>query len=168
MKQCSWAWSVDAGEHAVGDSRAGGQVRTRGDGHARAQHDLAELALAGGLDPHGADGLVLVADDDDARGGGEVQEPEHVALRERADQQLLGVVPRRVAAERRVGRAQQGRLRADPDLVVVAVRRCSSRCRLAAGAGPGDVDGVRVEGAHPPTVAASGGACAVRGVGGAT
>ena len=85
-----------------------GQVRRRRrPSRAARSDDLAELALTGGLDAHRA-----------ARPGprtrrrrrpaadAEVQEPEHVALRQRADQQLLRVVPRRVAAEGRVGRAR--------------------------------------------------------------
>ena len=57
----------------------------------RVQHDLVEAAAAVAFDGQPADGGVGVGDDPHAGDGGQVQELQHVALREGGDQQLLGV-----------------------------------------------------------------------------
>jgi hypothetical protein len=140
---------VQVGELGVqrGRALAGGRRRAGAHGHVRAQHHLGELAVPGRRHPHGAARAVGVPHDDDARRGGQVQEPQHVALGERRDQQLLRVVPRGVAPEGRVRGPEDRRLARDLHLVVAAVGGVPGRPGLA-GAGPDDVGGVAVQQAH--------------------
>ena len=88
-----------------------------GNGDPGPEDDLLEVAAAVGLLDHAAVGVVLVSRDHDAGDRAEAEEPEHVAARQRRDQELLRVVPGRVATEGRVGRGSEHRFAFDADLV---------------------------------------------------
>ena len=127
------------GDHRVVRDRDPGTQGHRGEVPA-----LADLA-------HRADRAVGVGAHHDAVVHRGVQVAEQVALRERREQQLLGVPPRPVAAEGGVGGAEQVGLAGDPQqhvAPVVAVARGAG----AAVALPGDVEGVVVVG-HAPILA---------------
>ena len=81
----------------------------------------------------------------------QVEQPDHVALRERRDEQVLGRPAVRVAAEVRVGRGEDDRPVAGRELVVAPVGGEARRAG-AAGAGPREVDGVLVQLGHGPTL----------------
>ena len=100
-----------------------------------------KLAAAVGLLDHGAFGAVDIGGDDDAGDGTEVQVPEHVAGRERGDQQLLRIVAGGIAAEARIGGAGDRRLAGDADLVRPRIGGVGAGAR-ALVAGPVDGDGV--------------------------
>ena len=99
------------------------------DGDQGPEHDVAELATSVGQFDHRSDRRVAVGGYPDARARGEVQVPEHVALRERGNEQLLRVPARNITTEGDVRRARDNRLGPGADLVVAAV------CTIAAGTG---------------------------------
>ena len=67
--------------------------------HAGPQRDGDKPPRAARVLLHHALGAVLIGGDNDPRLGGKVQIPQHVAGGERGDEQLLGIMPRPVAAE---------------------------------------------------------------------
>src|SRR5690606_21325531 len=90
--------------------------------HAWAQRDALDASTTGMRDEAPVR-IVDVARDADAgaRARGEVR--EHVARRDRRDEQLLGIVERGVAAKLCVGAAEQHRLAVDLDPELALVRR---------------------------------------------
>ena len=104
-KQCSCAVSNELANARL--------ARVAGDHDARSQRDLgdADWFLVGG---HEGGGRVVVLHHVDARLGGEVQEPQHLAGRGGHQQQLLRVEDRRVALALAGG---------DPDLLLGRGRR---------------------------------------------
>src|SRR5665648_980724 len=72
-------------------------------------------------DPHPPRGVVGVADHYDAVARGQVQDPKHVALRQRRHHELLGAVPARVTPEPRVRGPRQRRLALEQHVMVSAV-----------------------------------------------
>ena len=67
----------------------------------RAQGDHGHRHPARGIARHHADGVVAVVVDHEARAGGQVQEPQHVAARQRGDEGLFGVDAGRVRIRQR-------------------------------------------------------------------
>src|SRR5205823_14925963 len=72
------------------DVRARGQPLAR-ERHARAQRDAHHGGPSGGVPAHDPKGIVAVIVDPPAAGGGQRQEPQHVAARERRDQRLFRI-----------------------------------------------------------------------------
>ena len=140
MKQCACASCVDLRDDGL-------RRHPRAPSSCGMQGHLDELTGPGRLHAHRPGGPVGVADDDDARARRHVQRPQHVALAQRGDEQVLGRVPGGVAAERGVGGAEQGRLALDHHLVVAAVGGVARRA-LRAGAGPGHAHVEAVQAAH--------------------
>ncbi|MPL80166.1 hypothetical protein SDC9_26061 [bioreactor metagenome] len=104
--------------------RGRGDIRSGQDRDARTQGRRDEPARAALFDNAGADGTVLVAGHDDPGVGGVMQIPEHVAGRERREQQILGVHLAGIATKQRVVRAMNDRLSRDRDIpapVIAAV-----------------------------------------------
>src|SRR6185312_1001217 len=117
------------------------------DRHPRLQLRAHEGTATIGLLLHRAAGLVPVVEHDDPIDGAEVQVPEHVTAGKARDQQLLGVVARRIAAERGIARAGDHRLARHGDVVIPPIAPVGLRA-TAVVAGPGKTHGVLVLLAH--------------------
>jgi hypothetical protein len=94
---------------------------------------------------HRPAGVVRVLDDDDPGVRRQMQQPKHVARRQRRHEQLFRVVPARIATERRIGRTEQGRLVRESHLVGAVIRPIVARSGAAISR-PGEVRRVRVGG----------------------
>src|SRR5690348_8863519 len=70
--------------------------------------DARELAGAIGVLDHIGSRLVRVLEDGDASVGAEMEDPEHVARRQRAEQEFLGIVSSRVASIQWIAGAGDG------------------------------------------------------------
>ncbi|MCY1310455.1 hypothetical protein D9M70_606440 [compost metagenome] len=70
--------------------------------HVRTERHTLELAAAVPVEPHHPAGTVLVGHNHNSVFHRDMQEGQHVALRERREKQLLRVEPRAVAVERGV------------------------------------------------------------------
>lgn len=114
-----------------------------GDGDPGTQRDLFEAAGV-----HHTFGLVEIVDHHDPGLDGQMQVPEHVALGQRRDQQLLGIPAVRVPAphDRIRGGGQWGWPRSE-DLVVARIRPV-----IGGRTGPHHVDPISMLG-HPMSVA---------------
>ena len=88
--------------------------------HHGTQRDLAKFSRAVRVLGHHPERLVPVIRDCDSSLRAKVENPKHMTSGERAHQQLLGVVPRRISAENRIGRTRNRRLLARSGKFMIA------------------------------------------------
>jgi hypothetical protein len=93
----------------------------------RMQNDFAELSGAVCVQFHRSFGIVAVPGDGNARVRAQVQKPQHVAARKRADQQFFRIVPVFVTAKHRRRRRRNRRFSFDYQLVIAAIGAVRAR-----------------------------------------
>ena len=93
----------------------------RGEGHMGPQRRGGKLAGAIAVRRHDRLGVVFIALDHQSLGASDMQEPQHVAGRDRSEQHLLGSGPLAIASKGRVGGARKRRFAFKLDHMIAGI-----------------------------------------------